>query len=108
MDDDTSQIKFDEITIFNQIKITEYLGKNLSSSSECEDNKIHLCGKLFSHMVLAKYTFKACEFLVYFPANKFFFFTTMNSDECLTSTLKWNQNFFKIIFPVRLKKRMIG
>ncbi len=50
---------------------------------------------MFSHMILAKYSFKASEFLIYTPFNNKLFHSTMNSDECFTSTLKWNQNFFK-------------
>lgn len=95
MMDDVAQTKFDELTIFNQIKLTEYLGIPLIPSSEIEDNKFYICGKLFSHMIFAKYSFKACEFLVYLPFNQKLFYSSMASDECFTSTLKWNQNFFK-------------
>ena len=93
--DDVSHTKFDEITIFNQIKLNEYLDQTLSSDSE--GNRIYICGKLFSHVVTAKYSFKACEFLIYIPFDNKLFYSSMNSDECFTSTLKWNQNFFKKI-----------
>jgi len=95
MDDSTSstQTKLDEITIFNQLNIREYIGTNISA--EDGNNSIYICGKIFSHLISAKYSFKACEFLIYTPFNNKLFYSTMNSDECFTSTLKWNHNFFK-------------
>jgi hypothetical protein len=86
---------FEEQIIFNQVKIDQYLEEKLKSKPD--NNSVFVCGKLFSHVINAKYSFKACDFLIYLPHYNKLYYSVMNSDDCFTSTLKWNQNFFKKI-----------
>jgi hypothetical protein len=88
-----TETNFEELSIFNQIKLKTYLGENLREGTD----KIFLCGKMFSHTFQAKYSFRACDFYIYLPFNKMLFHSQMTSDDCFTSTLKWNYNFFKKI-----------
>ena len=51
---------------------------------------------MFSHTLLAKYNFAACEFQIYSQDNKLYH-SNMNSEDCFTNTLKWNYKLFKNI-----------
>jgi hypothetical protein len=90
--EDLSKMHFEPMHIFNNIKLKSYIGTELTNN-----NNIFICGKMNEHTTQAKYSFRACEFLIYLPFDQKLFYSEMISDDCFTSTLKWNYNFFKKI-----------
>lgn len=93
MEEALTKSSFNEESIFNNIKLQCYLKEDLPG----DNTRVFICGKMFEHSLQAKYSFKACEFLIYLPFNNKLFFTEMHSEDCFTNTLKWNYNFFKKI-----------
>lgn len=88
---------------------TEFDNISLNNSSISNDNenngfnssldKLIVCGKFFAHKLHTKYNFQACDFLIYYPGLKNnIFHSEMLSEDCFTSSLKWNENFFRKIY----------
>ena len=84
------ETKLHELNIFTNLKIGMYF------EEKSKDKEVFICGKMFEHLTQAKYSFKACEFFIYFPQelNKLYH-SEMYSDDCFNSELKWNNKFFK-------------
>jgi hypothetical protein len=93
MEENNLNNTFEEISIFNNIKIKNYLSEDFGD----QGSRIFICGKMYEHSFQAKYSFKACEFLIYSPYNNKLYFTENISRDCFTDSLKWNFNFFKKI-----------
>ena len=100
--DEESKNLFDEessnfplINIYNKIPLTI---RDTSGNLQINENKyIYICGKMFSHTSLAKYSFEACEFYLYIPSEKKLYHSLMNSDDCFSNAIKWNYKLFKNI-----------
>lgn len=80
-------------TICNKLKLKSYLNKK-DNSKEAE---AFICGKMFGHSIIAKYSFKACDFYIYVSQFNALFHSEMNSENCFSDALKWTPNFFKRI-----------
>ena len=86
---------FDTIGIYNKIYLKKWVNNKLEF-----DHFIYICGKMFSHTTLGKYSFEACDFWILdsnFEGNVKLFHSIMNSENCFTESLKWNPNFFQKI-----------
>ena len=81
------------ITIYNKFPLCskDSTGKIIKDNNQ----SIYICGKMFSHTLLAKYDFPACDFYIYSPENNNLYHSSMNSEECFTNSLKWNYKLFK-------------
>jgi hypothetical protein len=105
----------EETNIFSCIKISNFLEKifndnvdyeendnendedyiNYNNNNDKENSKVIICGKFFTHKLNEKYSFAACDFYLYIPLEKNkLFHSTMKSENCFNSNLKWNENFF--------------
>ena len=92
-DDESSN--FPLINIYNKIQLSI---KDSSGNLQLnENNYIYICGKMFNHSSLAKYSFEACEFYLYSPTEKKLYHTLMNSEDCFSNAIKWNKKLFKNI-----------
>ena len=92
-DDESSN--FPLINIYNKIQLSI---KDSSGNLQLnEDNYIYICGKMFNHSSLAKYSFEACEFYLYSPTEKKLYHSLMNSEDCFSNAIKWNKKLFKNI-----------
>ena len=49
------------------------------------------------HTTVAKYSFEACKFYLYSPSEKRLYYSSMNSDDCFSNAIKWNNKLFKNI-----------
>jgi hypothetical protein len=86
---------FDTIGIYNKLYLKKWLDNKLDY-----DHFIYICGKMFSHTTLGKYSFEACDFWILDPSNDNnikLYHSVMNSENCFTESLKWNPNFFQKI-----------
>ncbi len=100
--DEESKNLFDEessnfplINIYNKIPLTI---RDTSGNLQINENKyIYICGKMFSHTSLAKYSFEACEFYIYSPWENKLYHSSMYSGDCFSNALKWDYKFFKNI-----------
>ena len=100
--DEDSKNMFDEsssnlplIKIYNKIPLA--IKDSSGNISLDKNNSLYICGKMFSHTSLAKYSFEACEFYIYSPWENKLYHSTMNSEDCFSNALKWNIKFFKNI-----------
>ena len=92
---DESSSNFPLINIYNKILLAK---KDSSGRIEFDKNNyIYICGKMFSHTSLAKYSFEACEFYLFSPSEKRLYHSLMNSEDCFSNALKWNIKLFKNI-----------
>ena len=92
---DESSSNFPLINIYNKISlITKDSSDNLISD---ESKYIYICGKMFSHTSLAKYSFEACEFYLYSPYDNKLYHSSMKSEDCFSNAIKWNIKLFKNI-----------
>ena len=83
------------ISIYNKFYLCS---KDSSGNIIKEKNKlIYICGKMFSHTLLAKYNFPACDFYLYSKEKNNLYHSSMNSEDCFTNSLKWNYKLFKNI-----------
>lgn len=89
-----SNSNFPLITIFNKLPLSS---KDSFGNIIKKDKYIYICGKMFSHSLLAKYNFPACDFQIYCQENNQLYHSNMNSEDCFTNTLKWNYKLFKNI-----------
>jgi len=97
---DDSKIKMmEEFHIFSKFILKNYLNSEFTESDTKDNlNKAVICGVFYSHKSNNKYNFPACDFMIFYPALKTnLFYSEMNSEECFSNTLKWNENFFKKI-----------
>jgi hypothetical protein len=78
------------MTIFNKFPISS----KDSKGNIIKDKIIYICGKMFSHTLLAKYNFPACDFYIYIPENNNLYHSIMNSEDCFSNSLKWNHKLF--------------
>lgn len=83
---------FPVLPIFNKIMLHKKAEGTLLA-----DKSILICGRFLSHTTLTKYTFPACNFHIFIPETNTLYSTVMNSDECFSGSLKWNNNFFRQI-----------
>jgi hypothetical protein len=92
---DESSANFPLMNIYNKIQLlTRDSSNNLVLK---ENNYMYICGKMFSHTSLAKYSFEACEFYLYSPSDNRLYHSLMNSEDCFSNALKWNIKLFKNI-----------
>ena len=92
---DEESSNFPLINIYNKIPLSI---KDSSGNLNISDNNfIFICGKMFSHTSLAKYSFEACEFYLYFPSEKKLYHSLMNSEDCFSNAIKWNKKLFRNI-----------
>ena len=92
---DESSSNFPLINIYNKIPLAT---KDSSCDFELKTkNYIYICGKMFSHTSLAKYSFEACEFYLYSPSENRLYHSLMNSEDCFSNALKWNIKLFQNI-----------
>lgn len=82
------------IHIFNKFPLCS---KDSTGKIVKEEKYIYICGKMFSHSLLAKYNFPACDFQIYEQNNNQLYHSNMNSEDCFTNSLKWNFKLFKNI-----------
>lgn len=93
MDNDADN-HFETFAICNRVKLKSYLNREEDNSREAE---AFICGKMFSHSAIVKYSFKACDFFIYVSKYNALFHSEMNSENCFSDALKWTPNFFKRI-----------
>lgn len=93
----TQKNSFDKLNLLSNLELRCYLDKKFNDEEIKIRYHAFLCGTLFQHSTHIKYSFKACEFLVYIPETNMLYHSEMNSEECFTNSLKWNYNFFKKI-----------
>ena len=92
---DEESSNFPLMNIYNKIPLSI---RDSSGNLNINDNNyIFICGKMFSHTSLAKYSFEACEFYLYFPSEKKLFHSLMNSEDCFSNAIKWNKKLFRNI-----------
>ena len=92
---DEESSNFPLINIYNKIQLSI---RDSSGNLNINDNNyIFICGKMFSHTSLAKYSFEACEFYLYFPSEKKLYHSLMNSEDCFSNAIKWNKKLFRNI-----------
>ena len=100
-DEESKNLNDDESSNFPLINIYNKIQLSIKDSSDNlqlnENNYIYICGKMFNHSSLAKYSFEACEFYLYSPTEKKLYHSLMNSEDCFSNAIKWNKKLFKNI-----------
>ena len=100
-DEESKNLNDDESSNFPLINIYNKIPLSIRDSSGNlqlnENNYIYICGKMFSHTSLAKYSFEACEFYLYSPSERKLYHSLMNSEDCFSNAIKWNNKLFKNI-----------
>ena len=92
---DESSSYFPSINIYNKISLAS---KESSGKVQLDENNyLYICGKMEHHTTVAKYSFEACKFYLYSPSEKRLYYSSMNSDDCFSNAIKWNNKLFKNI-----------